>query len=300
MIKKLPINETNQALIEGFIRHLQALGYSEYGRMGIGVHEFCWRMERQGKNLEQVAGEDIEAHYAYLLERPNQNTGGALSLQTVGGYLYALRLFFHYAQQTELIGENPMSALRFPPHDTGRRQALGKAQIESIYAACSGEQERALLALFYGCGLRRSEAEKLSLKDVDLRGGWLYVRSGKGRKRRVVPLAEGVVRDLKAYRYDMRPTQETRWTGVEDKKAFMLNKRGQRMRGDSYWVYFKAILKRSGLETPESLHHLRHSVATHLLAGGMSVEAVRDFLGHEFLESTQIYTHIQAEQLQGL
>ena len=300
MIKKLPINRTNQALIEGFIRHLQALGYSECGRMGIGVHEFCWRMEGQGKDLEQVTARDIEAHYAYLLERPNQNTGGALSLQTVGGYLYALRLFFYYAQQTELIGENPMSALRFPPPDSGQRQALSKAQIESLYAACANEHDRALLALFYGCGLRRSEAEKLNGKDVDLRGGWLYVRSGKGRKRRVVPLAGGVAQDLKAYRHGMRPAQETRWTSPEDHKAFMLNKRGQRMSGGSYWTYFKAILERSGLETPASLHHLRHSVATHLLAGGMSVEAVRDFLGHEFLESTQIYTHIQTEQLQGL
>ncbi|MDV7395951.1 hypothetical protein RZS08_31455, partial [Arthrospira platensis SPKY1] len=126
--------------------------------MSIGVHEFCWRMEQQGKDLEQIIAEDIEAHYAYLLERPNQNTGGALSLQTVSGYLYALRLFFSYAQQTDLIEENPMSALRFPPHQTGQRQALSKTQIAKLYAACQNEQERALLALFYGCGLRRSEA----------------------------------------------------------------------------------------------------------------------------------------------
>jgi len=297
MIKKLPINRTNKSHIEGFIRHLQALGYSEPRRMGIGVHEFCWRMEQQGKDLEQITATDIEAHYAYLLERPNQNTGGALSLQTVSGYLYALRLFFSYAQQTELIAENPMSALRFPPHQTGQRQALSKSQIAKLYAVCQNEQERALLALFYGCGLRRSEAVKLNLKDVDLRGLWLYVRSGKGRKRRVVPLAEGVAQDLKAYRHGMRPTQETRWTDTEDKKAFMLNKRGQRMRGGSYWDYFKVILKRSGLKEQVSVHHLRHSVATHLLAEGMSVEAVRDFLGHEFLESTQIYTRITSEQL---
>jgi len=297
MIKKLPINRTNQGHIESFRRHLQALGYADPQGMCIGVHEFFWRMEQQGKALDQVTKEDIEGHYAYLLERPNKNTGGALSMQTISGYMYELRLLFGYAQQMELVRQNPVSALRFPAYSKTQRQVLSKAQIAQLYAACQNEQERALLALFYGCGLRRSEAEKLNLRDIDLKGLWLYVRSGKGRKRRVVPLAQGVAQDLKAYRYDMRPTQETRWTRAKDKKAFMLNKRGQRMRGGSYWDYFKVILKRSGLKEQVSVHHLRHSVATHLLAEGMSVEAVRDFLGHEFLESTQIYTHINLEQL---
>jgi integrase/recombinase XerD len=77
----------------------------------------------------------------------------------------------------------------------------------------------------------------------------------------------------------------------------MLNRIGCRLRGCSYWRSFKRILGRSRIEKQVSVHHLRHSIATHLLAGGMTIEQVRDFLGHECLESTQIYTRIQAEQL---
>jgi integrase/recombinase XerD len=297
MIKTMRISQEREAYLRDFLRQLEALGYRPSHHYSAGVREFLWRMQGQGKKLSQVDGEDIKNHYRYLLERPNYRSSGALSLHTIRGYLFGLRLFFMYVQKIGLIGDNPMSTLRFAPRPEGNRQVLTKTEISQLYGVCKNEQERALLSLLYGCGLRRAEAEKLNLRDVDLRAGWLFVRSGKGRKRRVVPMNSTVVEDLKGYRYDQRPGQIGVWTGVEDEKAFMLNSKGSRLRGKDYWKYFKAILKRSGVEKLISVHHLRHSIATHLLAGGMTIEQVRDFLGHECLESTQIYTRIQAEQL---
>ena len=111
-------------------------------------------------------------------------------------------------------------------------------------------------------------------------------------------MSSGVKEDLHRYWITERPHQVSRWTQATDHQAFMLNHRGTRMQGNSYWKVFKSLLRRAELPPHYSLHHLRHSIATHLLGGGLSLERVRDFLGHQCLESTQIYTHLSAAQLQ--
>jgi len=123
------------------------------------------------------------------------------------------------------------------------------------------------------------------------------VRKGKGKKRRVIPLTAAIVKDLKKYCYEERPKRVSKWTKGKDHRAYMLNKKGTAMSGYSYWLHFKGLVKQTTLPATTSLHHLRHSIATHLLAEGMELERVRDFLGHEILETTQIYTHISKEQL---
>jgi len=162
-------------------------------------------------------------------------------------------------------------------------------QIKQLYRL-AGVKERVVLSLFYGCGLRRSEGEQLNLKDVSFKSGLLYVRKGKGGKRRAVPMSEKVVEDLQVY-VDI----ERKWTIKND--ALVLNKRGSRMSGKSHSRMLKSLIKRTELKGQITLHSLRHSIASHLLERGLSVEYVRDFLGHKHLESTQIYTHIKRDQI---
>ena len=287
----------HQKLLTAFAQYLQVLGYTCAKALARSLHEFFDYIEQQGKQFTQISPADLKNYYQYLRHRPNQRDGGALSLRTVDGYIFALKLLFDFAHKTNRIPLNPMSTLRFTHTLTESRFALTKIQIKVLYEVCENVQERAILALFYGCGLRRKEGVLLNVRDIDYRNSWLYVRSGKENKRRVLPLTKGVSEDLKNYYQNYRSTQFTRWTKPNDKKAFMLNANGQRMRGGSYWVYFKRILKRTKLPQNSSLHHLRHSIATHLLESGMSVEQVRDFLGHQCLESTQIYTHVNVQQL---
>jgi len=151
-------------------------------------------------------------------------------------------------------------------------------------------KERVILSLFYGCGLRRSEGELLNLKDVSFKSGLLYIRKGKGGKRRAVPMSEKVIEDIKIY-----VEQERKWTVKSD--ALVFNKRGNRMSGDSYSRLLKELLKKAEMTNQITLHSLRHSIASHLLERGLSVEYVRDFLGHKHLESTQIYTHNKSDQI---
>jgi integrase/recombinase XerD len=297
MLKNLPLHSIHQQILADFKIYLKAKGYQEETSLLSGVKEFMFRMEKEGKKLQEIGREDLENHYEYLLNRPSYRDGGGLSNYTVNGYLYSLRLFFDYLEKVELLSVNPMSSLSFKLDLKSERVLLEKKEVEQLYKACMDEQERAILGLFYGCGLRRKEAEMLNLKDVDFSGSWLYVRSGKGKKRRVIPLTRSVASDIKQYIYNQRISQETSRTKAADEKALMLNKDGTRMSGGSYWKYFKRLLERSKVKKQASLHHLRHSIASHLLESGMSIEEVRDFLGHDHLETTQIYTQVKTSQL---
>jgi integrase/recombinase XerD len=121
------------------------------------------------------------------------------------------------------------------------------------------------------------------------------VREGKGAKRRVVPITEKVSAALEEYYLQERCSSTTK--KVVDENAFILNNVGNRMRGDGFIKLLKQITEKAALQKEITLHHLRHSIATHLLQSGMSMEYVRDFLGHSFLETTQIYAKPTAEQL---
>jgi integrase/recombinase XerD len=116
------------------------------------------------------------------------------------------------------------------------------------------------------------------------------VRSGKGKKRRVIPMTGQVRTDLQNY-YLYERSLYVRDITRDNQNAFVLNNRGNRMR--EYWKRLKYLVKLAELPEWVSLHHLRHSIATHLLESGLSIEQVRDFLGHRYLESTQIYTKVQ-------
>jgi integrase/recombinase XerD len=95
-------------------------------------------------------------------------------------------------------------------------------------------------------------------------------------------------------------SERVKQKNAKDQEAFMLNKTGDRMRGDSYNKLLKTILQRTELNPEYTLHHLRHSIATHLLESGISIEFVRDFLGHSHLEATQIYAKVKQYQLKKL
>ena len=278
------------------------MGYNERTGLLSGVVEFLRRLESRGiTRLDQVEAGHLKDHYAYLLRRPSQY-GRPLSGHTITGYLYEISLLFHYALRTGLIQADPLGGLNFPRPAKTQRTVLSRAEISRLYAGCTDEGQIARLSLLYGCGLRSGEAQRLNIRDIDLRAGLLYVRRGKGRKRRAVPMAPKVIQDLKAYLYTLRPQQVSRHTTGDHAKAFMLNQRGRRMMKGCYWSDLRRMLRRSGeqelLDRGVCPHVLRHSIATHLLADGMRLERVRDFLGHDHLETTQIYTRVLPQQLQ--
>ncbi|HBH49937.1 MAG TPA: hypothetical protein DDX98_14930 [Bacteroidales bacterium] len=301
-MKSLPIyNHEYQKQIENFRNYLKALGLNEGSQNMLPscVREFLNQIEKQGtQQIQNIRQSQIQSHYEYLQHRPNQRRIGNLSNSMLNHHMYAIRKFFNYLEQTNTITINPTSNIEFKRLKSKQREVLTTKEIKELYEAAATLRGKAILGIFYGCGLRRTEGEKLNMNDVNLKTKLLYVREGKGKRRRVIPINKQVNEDFKNYLYCERGEYITI---KSPKDAFILNKKGNRMSGSSYNDTLKEIIQRTGdkeLQAKEiSLHNLRHSIATHLLENGLPVEYVRDFLGHQYLEATQIYTRVNFNKL---
>jgi integrase/recombinase XerD len=197
-------------------------------------------------------------------------------------------LYFEYLERHQIINKNPYN-LKLKHPKSNPRNILTQDQIKTLYKNCKTIVERTILNLCYGCGLRRSEAQHLEIKDINFDKKLLFVRSGKGKKRRVIPLTISLATDLKNfYNYSntyRNPTQNT----------YLIHSQNRPISYTQLNRIFKKLLdntnKNSQIENI-SLHSLRHSIATHLLENEMPIEMVRDFLGHSSLKTTQIYTRV--------
>jgi integrase/recombinase XerD len=271
--------------IVGFRIHLERLGYSKTSVYMLPncLKEFLAHQPHQ--QLQSITPEDIVRYHEYLQERPNKRTKGGLSESYINHHIYSLRLFFIFCLENGTLTECPMASLVFKTPVSKPREILTQEEVRDLYEVAETYKERAILSVFYGAGLRRTEGEKLNLKDIHFRTGILYVREGKGNKRRAVPINKSISKYFKDYIYKER-------FSVENERAFITNKTGTRSKGDFSNKILKTLLERAGITKIITLHSLRHSIATHLLESGLSVEYVRDFLGHKHLESTQIYTRV--------
>lgn len=282
----------HQQLIKDLKGYLEPLGYQPgtVKMLLTCTQEFLWKLGTGNRSLDDtVQSADILKHHEYLQQRPNYNQSGGLSEMMIHHHLYSLRVFFDWLQQTNQINHHPMSKLKFKRPKTNPREVLTALEIKALYEACINLKERAMLSLFYGCGLRRSEGIRLAVDDVKFKEGMLYVRSGKGGRSRAVPMSKGVQGDLESYLNQERFAQP-------GTTSYLTNTKGLAMSGDSMNRLLKPLLHRAEITKEISLHSLRHSIATHLLSGGLSVEYVRDFLGHKHIESTQVYTRVNQKQ----
>ena len=232
---------------------------------------------------------------------PNQ----LLSLKTQHMHLCSIRDFFQFMVQLGQLSSNPCSSLEWDyPSEKNSRDFLTQTEIKLLYNHCYNLQERAILSIAYGCGLRAGELAAVNCKDVLFNDQILIVPKGKGKKRRTIPMSPGVAADLSQYYNQVRPLLAQGNDYYRGLEAFLLNARGGRMKDYTANKYLKKILVRTQdegiLSKKIGLHSLRHSIASHLLEQGMAVDQVRLFLGHSQLETTQIYTHINAQQLQKL
>ena len=282
-----------QKTLEEFTQYLTQVGYSKgtIRMLPRCVREFL--NFRDTSDLTSLTREDILDFYHWLHHRPTHRGNGSLSEVMIRHYMFSVRIFFNWLETNEVIFENPVSALKFKQVERNTREPLSKLQVNQLFEQATTLKETALLHLFYSCGLRRAEGENLNIGDIHFSKNLLYVREGKGAKRRVIPLTQTVKNDLLSYYENERQHLKM----VHDKTAFMLNNKAYRLRGNSHYTLFKKILSRTDLPASTSLHHLRHSIATHLLENGLSLEFVRDFLGHAFLESTQIYAKVNTVHL---
>jgi len=179
-----------------------------------------------------------------------------------------------------------MAGLEFPKLYSPRRTALAMEDIQLLYQAAETPIDHALLGIYYGCGLRRSEGAALNLRDIVWSSTKVIVRHGKFNKRREVPLHTKILKDLRRYYEKERPGRL--WTN-RSTQAFFVNVRGYRLEGKRANARIQQLAQFAGLKRTVSLHTLRHSIATHLLDKGMSLQQIRQFLGHSSLDVTERY-----------
>ncbi|NJC27503.1 tyrosine-type recombinase/integrase [Neolewinella antarctica] len=279
----------HRAYLAGWATAATALGYAT-----ASVRTDRWRIrrflewcERHGPGwVEAVTAADLEAYREYVRATPSLSDGGPVSEFTVYRVLRVVQLLFDYLLQSGLVAVDPFAGFTMNRPKRGpKRSILTRAEVTALYRACDRLEERALLALAYGCGLRVGEIERLNVAEVRLVDKLLVVERGKYDKRRVIPLSAGVRRDLLVY--------TRRRSGTEP--AFIRHGRGGRLRRHTIQKWLTRLAERAGVDKSVTVHVLRHTIASHLLTEGMAVEEVRTFLGHSLLATTQRYVQVDGE-----
>ncbi len=305
-MKKLVLqNDSYQYIEQSFREWLDILGYSSSTVYNLPNHvrELLHYLEQHHiDHITQLDNHIIKAHYEHIKQRGNERLGGALSNGSLNKHLQALYKFTDYLRQSGRM-TLPKLNIAWEHDDTGEIETLTPEEIQELYKATYGYNEhtrlsllnardRALLTIYYGCGLRRNEGYHLDLSDIDFDKRVLHVRKGKANRERFVPFNKTNSLYLQEYVYDSRPQM------TFDKRinAFFISMKGKRMNTGSMALRLKILQQRSNdvylQDKNVRLHVLRHSIATHLLQNGMPLEKISKFLGHNSLESTQVYTHL--------
>ena len=223
-----------------------------------------------------------------------RQTEEGIDQRTIAKIVSALRSFFGYLCLQGFRLDNPAMLVELPRASHRIPGVLKVTEVEKILAAIDtdrplGLRDRALFELIYSCGLRISEAVELTLDRVFLKERLIRVQ-GKGDKERLVPMGEHARDWLRRYLDEARPQLARRPVG-----SLFLNRRGDGLSRKGMWKRFREIAAIAGVDA--KVHTLRHSFATHLLEGGADLRAVQELLGHADISTTQIYTHVDSEDL---
>lgn len=244
------------------------------------------------RDLRAVTDAQIIA-FARELQTLRSSRGRPYAIATQRYLLAGVQQLFRFLESRSVILHNPTLDLRLPSWRLLPRATINQEQARRLMAhhdphTNRGKRSRAILELLYGTGLRVGECERLDLADVNLGQGVLFIRDGKGRKDRVVPLLGRAADALEIYVRDARPVL------LKDpsEAALFLTKHGTRVRAKNIQYLVRLHASRAEIPQPLSPHRLRHACATHLLQRGADVRHVQQLLGHASLDSSAIYTQV--------
>jgi len=281
-------------LLESFTEWLKLLNYSVFSIPALSstVQSFLLYQEATGKILlAQLMAGDANNFMDLLQNKISSRSGKPLSIGSINKHIQALKLFSKYIRETGR--SNVGFALQQLTETRTIPVWLTVAEVQQLYDVIEndllGIRDKAMLAVYYGCGLRLNEGACLEIKDIDTARKILHVRKGKRYKERFVPIAEKNFEEIKLYLDYARPQL------IQEQKheyIFVDASKGRIMNRQSLYIRIKKLVKKAKIKKQAGTHTLRHSIATHLLQSGMKLERIKEFLGHADLDSTQIYTHI--------
>lgn len=256
------------------------------------LDQFCSYIEKRGLAVDAVAPADIRDFIEHLSREAGTLAGATLARKTS-----TLRSFYKFLYREGLATNDPVSAVMAARKGQKLPTVLNLGEVRSLLDQAAGVEpiplrDRAMMELLYGAGLRVSELTGLKLADFDAEGG--FVRCfGKGSKERVVPVGVPAIKAVRRYLERGRPLLGGE---VKDDSLFV-NRFGRRLTRQSVYRIISSYARAAGLTKAITPHTLRHSFATHMLAGGADLRSVQEMLGHADVATTQIYTHVSRRRL---
>jgi len=299
MKKENPLQSNEYILLcQSFKEWLALLNYSRFSIPGLHktVKDFLFFQEQNNKlTLGQLTAADASNFIKLLLIKTGERTGRPFTAKYINKQIQSLLLLSKYIRET---GRSDIGfTLERLEEIRSKPTWLTKKEIGALYEATAnnilGIRDRAMLAVYYGCGLRLNEGASLAVNDILTDKKILHVRKGKHYKERLVPIAQKNFEELKLYIDYARPQLLQSKTDA----LFIGANKGTEMDKQSLYVRIKLLSKKAKIKKKVGTHTLRHSIATHLLQSGMKLERIQEFLGHGNLDSTQMYTHLAAEAL---
>jgi integrase/recombinase XerD len=244
----------------------------------------------RGRRIEGLSISELADYPAWLNAQD-------LAPASISRHVVSLKMFFRYLQLEGVLSENQAELLGTQKLWQRVPTVLSPSEIDGLLTTAAPprplwRRDRAMLELLYATGCRVSELSLLRPRDLHL-GERYCLCHGKGDKQRVVPLGCRAVAAVEAYlQYERSKLAERR-----EPQFLLLSSRGGRLRRERIWELIKLYAKLAGCANELSPHSLRHSFATHLLAGGADLRQVQEMLGHASIATTQIYTHVDHSRL---
>ena len=249
-------------------------------------------------DLRAVSRQHISAFVQHLGLRAES----PLTAASIARVLSTVRGFHRFLLDEGLVDADAAHDTKPPKLAQRLPKAISIEQVEALLAATDGDdvqrlRDKALLELLYATGARVSEVVNLNVDDVLVEVFDSVRLTGKGDKQRIVPVGSFARAAVSDYLVRARPMLSARGRSTP---ALFLGLRGQRVSRQNAWLIIRAAADRAGLTVPVSPHTLRHSFATHLLAGGADVRVVQELLGHSSVATTQIYTQVTVDTLRDM
>ena len=278
--------------LRGFDAALRTQGMGERTRRAYGVDV--------GQLAQWASGHDLgpgQLDYRRLRRFAGVLSERGASKTTIARKLAAVRSFYRFLVQRGELQASPADLLASPKRDAYLPSVLKEGEVGALLDAMPGStplqlRDRAMFELAYSAGLRAEELVNLDMTSIDRDSEHLRV-DGKGGRTRTVPAGEPAWRSIDAYLERGRPAL----LGVVDEPALLLSKSGRRLSTSDVRRRLDLAVRRAAVRAGVSPHTLRHSFATHLLAGGADLRAIQELLGHASISTTQTYTRVESQRL---
>ncbi len=290
-----------KSLIPKYLEELKILNRSPLTIRNIrnALKQMILFLESEGvADLDQLGHSSLDLYQEELTYRLTAK-GKQLSVRTREKYLCSVRGFATYLYENDYLATDLSKSIKLPKQPKPLPKViLDSSEIKKILAASNmqsndGYRNRIILEILYDTGIRAAEMAAVKTRDLDLTNGYLTIRSGKGAKDRVVPISSRVCKLINTYLLMVRPVM----IQGKDKGYLVLNRWGTKMTPTAVWAIVKRCSKDAGIKKNVTTHTFRHSCATHMLKNGAPIRHIQELLGHESLESTQIYTKVTINDL---